>query len=319
MNFARIQIYKMDDEGRLRGTKRFLAKEVQSLRTYDSETDGHYPMGYLKTDEEQNPARSAEYLSKRTEEEWQEGREAISVAMETNYVDELNSGQKEFVKRLLKKVKPIVDKSMYKEVTVADMERAMAALDETLDWHLEQQAIRVDGVTKAGYQNSLNFVAEPTGMVFALSPDDLAAIEYWERRWIVPALENTLGAHRAAVEGVFASMVEEGRDWKWATQEMRSLIDPGGMRYPNYWYERIARTETARVVEQSHLSGHARMGFKEFERIVVVDDRTDKDVCLPHEGRVYSLREAEGVLPAHPNCRCTMTPRYDLPPGERLS
>lgn len=316
MRRARIQVYTIDDDGRLKGTNRFLSREVGTLRPVERNTADSYPMGYLKVDTEQDPHRAQQMLTKRSEEEWQAGRLAISDEMEGEYLSELNEGQSDFVERLFRELQPVLDKSVVKkEVTVADMRVAMESLDTTLDWHLEQQAIRVDGVTKAGYQNSLDFVAEPTGLSFALSPDDLAAIDFWERRWIVPALTNTLGAHRNAVEEVFLRMVEEGRDWKWATTEMRAVIDPTGTAYPRYFYERIARTETARVVEQSHLSAHARLGYSEFERLVVVDDRTDKDVCLPHEGQIYSLREAEGILPAHPNCRCTMTPRYDLPPG----
>ena len=89
---------------------------------------------------------------------------------------------------------------------------------------------------------------------------------------------------------------------------MRRNINPAGDLYPRYYYERIARTEMQRIVENAHLSAYGKMGFKNFQRMVVIDDTTDKTLCAPYEDQVYDAVEARGTLPAHPNCRCSMTP-----------
>lgn len=85
---------------------------------------------------------------------------------------------------------------------------------------------------------------------------------------------------------------------------MRYRIDPTGKAFPRYYYDRIARTETRRVVVNAHLSGMKKVGFKQVQRLVTIDTVTDKDTCVPFENAVYRLDKAGGVLPAHPNCRC---------------
>ena len=86
------------------------------------------------------------------------------------------------------------------------------------------------------------------------------------------------------------------------------VIDPSGKAFPRYYYNRIARTETRRVVENSHLSGLKKLGFTQVQRLVTVDSVTDKDLCIPFENAVYPIDKSGGVIPAHPNCRCTFTP-----------
>ena len=117
-------------------------------------------------------------------------------------------------------------------------------------------------------------------------------------------------------------MLADGQSWRWAKTEMRSLIDPTGSRYPSYFYDRIARTETRRVVENAHLAGLRRANFTQVERLVVIDDRTDKDLCAPYEGAIYDVERARSVIPAHPNCRCTFVAYQgdepSLPAGEIL-
>ena len=143
--------------------------------------------------------------------------------------------------------------------------------------------------------------------------DDIAAIAFWRRRWVIPALRRTLGSHRANITTVFEQMVGEGQSWKWASGRMKELIDPSGSKYPKYFYNRIARTETRRVVENSHISGLRRAGFKYVERLVEIDTQTDKDLCAPYEGAVYKIEDSNSVIPAHPNCRCTFVARDGEP------
>ena len=86
---------------------------------------------------------------------------------------------------------------------------------------------------------------------------------------------------------------------------MKDYIDPSGKKYPAYWYERIARTEPRRIVENAHLSGMKKAGFQQVQRLVTVDQVTDPDLCVPYENAVYPIDKSGGVIPAHPNCRCT--------------
>ena len=190
-------------------------------------------------------------------------------------------------------------------ISIDDIELAIGRIDTNIGDTIERQIIQAELLLTDAYGASLGITLAPTGIAANLMADDVAAIAFWRRRWVLPALRNTLGSHRENIIGVFENMVANGESWRWAKGEMRSLIDPNGTKYPEYYYSRIARTETRRVVENSHISGMRRAGFQYVERLVVVDDRTDRDLCAPYEGAKYRIEESKGVVPAHPNCRCT--------------
>tara|TARA_R110000803_G_scaffold107958_3_gene176142 strand:- start:5090 stop:7504 length:2415 start_codon:yes stop_codon:yes gene_type:complete len=207
-------------------------------------------------------------------------------------------------------------------ISLDDVRSAVVDIDTIIANTVQRQNIAATGLLTDSYGASMELTLGGTGISAALQADDIAAMSYWRQRWVLPALRRTLGAHRTNILGVFGEMLTNGQSWKWAKTEMRSLIDPSGSRYPAYYYDRIARTETRRVVENSHLYGLRRANFVKVERLVVIDDRTDKDTCAPYEGAIYGIERARSVIPAHPNCRCTFV-AYEgdtpsIPAGEIL-
>lgn len=65
----------------------------------------------------------------------------------------------------------------------------------------------------------------------------------------------------------------------------------------------IARTETASSLNEGARQGYDQMGITHLER---VEDQTDPaDECTGTDGKIYTIEEAEGVLPAHPRCEGT--------------
>jgi hypothetical protein len=68
----------------------------------------------------------------------------------------------------------------------------------------------------------------------------------------------------------------------------------------------IARTETASSLNEGARQGYAQLGITHLER--VEDPDAPDDDCQENNGRVYTLAEAEGVLPAHPNCEGSWVP-----------
>lgn len=241
---------------------------------------------------------------------WEQRKNGMIEKHTRRIIQALNDTQQAWAERAIQAVRPSFQgKSMiHKVLTPTDMNDAMNALDPTIQWSLQQQNIVARGLTTAGYEDALEFVADDFDIALALNPDDLASINYFHNVWTAPALTRTIGAHRATVIAVFEQAIQDGRNWKWIEGEMRDRIDPRGTRYPRYYFERIARTETQRVVENAHLSSYAKMGFSKFQRLVIIDDVTDKDLCAPYENYIYDAAEARGTLPAHPNCRCSMTP-----------
>ncbi len=65
----------------------------------------------------------------------------------------------------------------------------------------------------------------------------------------------------------------------------------------------IARTESAFGLTEGQVQGYGQMGVKRLER--VEDPATEDDDCADGNGKIYTVAEAAGVLPAHPNCEGT--------------
>ena len=197
-----------------------------------------------------------------------------------------------------------LSKSVRKAINPYDIEWAVDLLDTELAGLFEKQVVAASTSLTSAYDKTLIELAKGTGLEFAFTIQDAEAMAYWNSRWRVPALRHTLGAYRKQILTVFDRMNAERQSWDWAARRMRGSIDPSGKSYPRFFYDRIARTETRRVVENAHLSGLKKAGFKQIQRLVTVDKVTDADLCAPFENEVYPLDKSGGVLPAHPNCRC---------------
>lgn len=64
----------------------------------------------------------------------------------------------------------------------------------------------------------------------------------------------------------------------------------------------IARTETAFSLNEGTRLGYAAMGIERLQRI---EDPECCEICADYNGHIYTIAEAEGVLPEHPNCEGT--------------
>jgi len=73
----------------------------------------------------------------------------------------------------------------------------------------------------------------------------------------------------------------------------------------------ITRTEIIHAHAEGQLDSFERLGVKELgiraEWSTAGDDRVC-DLCAPLEGQVFELEEARGMIPYHPNCRCSWLP-----------
>tara|TARA_R110001592_G_scaffold210521_3_gene462136 strand:+ start:42772 stop:45474 length:2703 start_codon:yes stop_codon:yes gene_type:complete len=231
--------------------------------------------------------------------------------IEAERVPILNSGltvqQSVFANEIIDSLDSVFSSSKsITKATPGDVRRAFVVVDEKIALAESVMAEEMTATLTATYAETLTVTGTAIGTDIAFTAADTAALAFWDDVWRLPALENTLGKYRGLIGSVFGSMLENNWSWDKAAREMRAVIDPSGKNYPSYYYERIARTETRRVVENAHLSALVKVGFEKVQRLVEVDAVTDPDLCLPFEESVYSAEEAYGVLPAHPNCRCTL-------------
>ena len=68
-----------------------------------------------------------------------------------------------------------------------------------------------------------------------------------------------------------------------------------------YQSDRIIRTENDRVMAHQSIVNAREAGYK---KVVWVINSGACDICKQHSGEVYTMKQAEGMIPAHPNCLC---------------
>ena len=73
----------------------------------------------------------------------------------------------------------------------------------------------------------------------------------------------------------------------------------------------LARTEVINAHAEGTLNTLESFGIEEVtaqvELVAAMDERTCA-VCEGLNGTVFTIKEARGVIPVHPNCRCTWVP-----------
>ena len=76
----------------------------------------------------------------------------------------------------------------------------------------------------------------------------------------------------------------------------------------------LARTEVINAYTEGTLDSYERLGVEEVqgraEWSTAGDDRVCPQ-CAGMEGAVFTIREARGLIPLHPNCRCAWLPVID--------
>ena len=73
----------------------------------------------------------------------------------------------------------------------------------------------------------------------------------------------------------------------------------------------MARTETARAHAEGQLQGFQQLGVENIKVMAEWSTAGDDRVCpqcQPLDGVVMTIKEAEGIIPRHPNCRCAWIP-----------
>lgn len=106
---------------------------------------------------------------------------------------------------------------------------------------------------------------------------------------------------------ILAQGLADGKGPEAIAKEMTGRIDS----LSNTRAMTIARTEIINAHSEGQLDAFERLGVKELgvkaEWSTAGDERVC-DLCAPLEGQVFSMEEARGMIPLHPNCRCAWIP-----------
>jgi SPP1 gp7 family putative phage head morphogenesis protein len=115
----------------------------------------------------------------------------------------------------------------------------------------------------------------------------------------------------AEIRAVLIEGIKEGVGAEELARRVADRIDIASSRA-----ERIARTEIIGANAQGALDQYRRLGVRGVELQAEFATAGDDQVCVKCEelaGKVYTLDEAEGVIPVHPNCRCAWLPVATVP------
>ena len=69
----------------------------------------------------------------------------------------------------------------------------------------------------------------------------------------------------------------------------------------------VARTEVIAASNEGSLWRYEKEGIEKAEFFAALDERTC-DECMGFHGQEFTISEAHGLIPVHPNCRCTYIP-----------
>ncbi len=95
----------------------------------------------------------------------------------------------------------------------------------------------------------------------------------------------------------------------------RDRIDRAVNRYERKKHrersEMIARTESSRTNAEGSLDVYQSEGVT-VEWIAVAGNDFDPEFCQDNDGKVFSIQEARGLIPVHPNCECIWGPHVEV-------
>lgn len=114
------------------------------------------------------------------------------------------------------------------------------------------------------------------------------------------------GTTKEELRAVLAEGYEAGESAPELTRRIRRYYRDGYERRANL----VARTEVIAASNEGALQGYESEGITKAEFYAALDERTC-DECMDYHGNEYPIMEAHGLIPVHPQCRCTFIPIVD--------
>jgi SPP1 gp7 family putative phage head morphogenesis protein len=119
-------------------------------------------------------------------------------------------------------------------------------------------------------------------------------------------LKGITKAMDAGISSVLAQGMAEGRSPREIARNINNRVDKIGLTRA----KTLARTEVVSAHHQANINEYERAGI---EGVKVKAEWSTAGfnvcpICQGNEGRIFTLDEIRGLIPAHPNCRCVALP-----------
>jgi SPP1 gp7 family putative phage head morphogenesis protein len=108
------------------------------------------------------------------------------------------------------------------------------------------------------------------------------------------------------ISGVLANGLAQGKGPMQIARDINNRVDKIGITRARV----IARTETINAHAEATLNSYEEAGVEGVEVEAEFTTSGDNAVCPECDalsGKVFTLTEARGVIPVHPQCRCSWT------------
>lgn len=137
------------------------------------------------------------------------------------------------------------------------------------------------------------------------APVDIERIKLLASRTLTD-LKNVTAQMAAQMSNALMDGLLRGDSPRKIARRLNERVDVGRSRALT-----IARTEIIRAHAEGQLSGYEALGVEEIDVMAEWSTAGDSKVCpkcRPMEGVVLKVSEARGLIPFHPNCRCSWIP-----------
>ena len=170
-----------------------------------------------------------------------------------------------------------------------------------LNAYLSSKEGKLLAAAGVGEQTQEQFLRSAFGAPETMSKIQLLGTRAWEG---MKGITSTMGSQ---MNLILAQGMADGSGAQEIAKEMFDKIDS----LSNSRAMTIARTEVINAHAEGQLDAFGKLGVEELgvkaEWSTAGDDRVCEQ-CAPLEGNVYTIDEARGMIPLHPNCRCTWIP-----------
>ena len=216
--------------------------------------------------------------------------------------------------------------SWFKQQTETNILSPSPGTDPTKPWTSEY----VDSAYKKGQLNAYLSTKEAK-LLTELGVGDETAAEFLRSSFIAPetvsklrllgtrtfdTLAGITGQMSTDMSRIMAQGLADGSGPREIAKTMAEQIQGISKRRA----ETIARTEVIMAHAEGQLDAFEKLGVEELgltaEWSTAGDDRVCPD-CFAREGEIFLIKEARGLIPLHPNCRCTWVPSPDEPTKNR--
>lgn len=107
------------------------------------------------------------------------------------------------------------------------------------------------------------------------------------------------------LEQVLKEQMSTGVNPRVAARQLRDKVEMS-----SYTSERLLRTESSRVQADVQIVSAKASGFEQIQ-FISTEDENVCDICAGLHNDVYNVGDAENIIPAHPNCRCSFAAYVD--------